>query len=141
MLRFLSRDSSNAQALVNLKRKAEATSVISKVKKTLHVTPSAEPNPAPGPSSVKIQHKLQTLASTEVEAIVNAFVEDELYLGFSNTAHESDTVVIPTGVQAVIEQLRRTIEIKYNEKKVVVPREQIISWIEQAVHEADIGQR
>ena len=77
MLRFLSRDSSNAQALVNLKRKAEATSVISKVKKTLHVTPSAEPNPAPGPSIIKIQHKLQTLASTEVEAIVNAFVEEE----------------------------------------------------------------
>ena len=26
-------------------------------------------------------------------------------------------------------------------QKVVVPREQIISWIEQAVHEVDIGQR
>ena len=115
MLRFLSRDSRNAQAVVTLKRKADAVALTSKAKKST-ASKVAEPI-----SPVVPERKVPDIPITVDEAteIVNVFRSEEFFTGFECTySMEGGPVLIPCAVLAVMEQLRCHIEVKFAGKKI-----------------------
>ena len=81
MLRFLSRDSRNAQAVVTLKRKADAVALTSKAKKST-ASKVAEPI-----SPVVPERNVPDIPITVDEAteIVNVFRSEEFFTGFECT--------------------------------------------------------
>ena len=104
MLGFLSRGSRNTQAVVRLKRKADAVALTSKAKKSI-ASKVAEPIP-PG----VIERKFLDIPITAAEAtvIVNVFRGEEFFTGFKCTysMEEGGPVLIKCAVLAVMEQLR-----------------------------------
>ena len=115
MLRFLNRDSRNAQAVVTLKRKADAVALTSKAKKST-ASKVAEPI-----SPVVPERKVPDIPITVDEAteIVNVFRSEEFFTGFECTySMEGGPVLIPCAVLAVMEQLRCHIEVKFAGKKI-----------------------
>ena len=70
-------------------------------------------------------------------------VVEPLYAGITAIMQPCD-IWLNKSVKTTIKRLyyayKNSLKLETGQK-VVVPREQIISWIEQAAHEADIGQR
>ena len=117
MLRFLSRDASNAQRIADLKRKADASALTSKAKRVLSDTKlHAETKSAPVVVLAPAVPINNPLTSEEAENVVLSFMREEFYTQFSSM-EQTQSIVLPSGIVAVMEQLRRDIEIKFGEKQ------------------------
>ena len=117
MLRFLSRDASNAQRIADLKRKADASALTSKAKRVLSDTKlNAETKSAPVAVLAPAVPIYNPLTSEEAENVVLSFMREEFYTQFSSM-EQTQSIVLPSGIVAVMEQLRRDIEIKFGEKQ------------------------
>ena len=117
MLRFLSRDASNAQRIADLKRKADASALTSKAKRVLSDTKlNAETKSAPVAVLAPAVPIYNPLTSEEAENVVLSFIKTEFYTQFSSM-EQTQSIVLPSGIVAVMEQLRRDIEIKFGEKQ------------------------
>ena len=87
MLKFLSRDSSNAKALVEIKRKSDAFGLTSKAKTSL---------PAKKVSPLTVMQKVpSTVASVpftciKSEGTISSFVQQPFYMGFVNDVRKSE---------------------------------------------------
>ena len=85
MLRFLSRDASNAQRIADLKRMADASALTSKAKRVLSDTKlHAETKSAPVVVLAPAVPINNPLTSEEAENVVLSFMREEFYTQFSS---------------------------------------------------------